>query len=1207
MAVKRIFRNVLAFLLLAAPFFHLPLAFARLTGKAVPLYGLVKVVDFPVLVLLALAVILTFPRRLKAFFRQKDLFWLFGASGLFLLNAVISLFTKNSTLEELCTPIFWIIYPLAAVCLAGEIRKILPGFAGIAAIFLIYSGIVSEKFTGLAGNWNWLQGLITALLPALALWGAKEMTVALGWGLTATARHRRNRAVILLALFFIFMGVFFPEGLSRGALAAAAGAGIILFFRRKTTTEKFFKFSLPAVGILFAGFITLLLAASFNDTRFLIWQGALDGAFDAPFFGHGCGKFSEVIRSFLREEYFFSPFPAPHIDQAHNDLLHLFVENGFAGVLFYFTALLTLLRRRNTAFIRWIFLVLVICGWFDQHNFIVSGAGLTAVAAGLLAAPRGNKETENFKGVVFLKFAGVFLLLTAVHFGIINFQTTSFIRQGDLALMSGDIPAAFSRYNDSSRQKSTTHALYQMAELSLVKNDPETAQKFLSRLENELGKTEYRHTRRLRAVAALQLNDLLSAVENIELASVNAPFSVINARFRRIILRAAKAPQNLIDDADRKFFQLCRMRGISPGQAAYFPVQQDDSPLPQKSSGSDTFLTEKALFFNIFKSISAAFILMLAVYGVGVMMLENGKFSTLPAVAAGIIIFALAVLIFPLILVKYAAIILAPAGIYLFWKYERKEWKTILVCTSVFILLLPALLLPPAAWDEQVYQIALLKKYAALNSIMPLMENPYSAYPSLGQLWLLPGFVLGGLNVPLVVSGMLTLIMGAAVCRFARKLSDKTGALTAVVMIFLSPLTWVLSRSLYMEIFITLFALTGAWLILKNSIPTRRDVFLAGVMAGAACAVKLTGAGAALGVFIMLIYRKESRKYFLIFILGAFLAAFPFFLRVWIACGNPFYPYFSGIFNAAAAACGVEKFHLALGGNYGINPVYGTVFNLLLCAYDGINYDGLVCGFQYTAAAVILIAGVIMNRKGDSRFTALFAAFAGAWIFWNFTAQQSRFLYPLLWGAALGAVYAAYRFPERWKKVLMITLILLSLPMAIVHYPSLKHYFLAWKNVVEAQKNPVHFTAWQNDELPYAEVVEELQKLKGAKIASLWERRTLYMPENVTVIMPGFQEKLTPVPESAGKLLAELKNFDYLLIRPPQKDVDKGIEFIPQAVKLNGFLLELLKSGKLTLHSRTSDGQISILRIVPETAPISTRFKRDSKSANLLNNDASAR
>ena len=117
---------------------------------------------------------------------------------------------------------------------------------------------------------------------------------------------------------------------------------------------------------------------------------------------------------------------------------------------------------------------------------------------------------------------------------------------------------------------------------------------------------------------------------------------------------------------------------------------------------------------------------------------------------------------------------------------------------------------------------------------MPLPENPYSAYPSLGQIWLLPGVASGGMNVPLLISGMLTVIMGVIFFNHAEKLSGKITASAALAAVMLSPLTWTLSRSFYVEIFITLFALTGAWLLLKDDLPPQKSIFFAGVMAGAA-------------------------------------------------------------------------------------------------------------------------------------------------------------------------------------------------------------------------------------------------------------------------------------------------------------------------------------------------------------------------------------
>jgi hypothetical protein len=270
-------------------------------------------------------------------------------------------------------------------------------------------------------------------------------------------------------------------------------------------------------------------------------------------------------------------------------------------------------------------------------------------------------------------------------------------------------------------------------------------------------------------------------------------------------------------------------------------------------------------------------------------------------------------------------------------------------------------------------------------------------------------------------------------------------------------------------------------------------------------------------------------------------------------------------------------------------------------------FDGLVLGFQFTAGICFIIIGVFLCRFKDHRLTAAAAALTAAWIFWNLTAQQTRFLYPLLWGGIFTAIHAASLLKNRLKNVFYLLLILSVIPTVILHFPESKHFYLAWKNILQSRRNPAHFTAWQNDELPYAELAGQVKALRGAKIASLWERRTLYLPENVTLIMPCFQEKLTPVPKTPEELYAELKAYDYLIIRPPQKDVDKGIEFVPGALELNNLLLELLKSGRAAIHSRTSDGQISILRIVPETAPISTRSSSESRSSNVLSIDASAR
>ena len=94
-----------------------------------------------------------------------------------------------------------------------------------------------------------------------------------------------------------------------------------------------------------------------------------------------------------------------------------------------------------------------------------------------------------------------------------------------------------------------------------------------------------------------------------------------------------------------------------------------------------------------------------------------------------------------------------------------------------------------------------------------------------------------------------------------------------------------------------------------------------------------------------------------------------------------------------------------------------------------------------------------------------------------------------------------------------------------------------------------------------------------------------------------------PPPASAAELYRQLQEFDFLLVRPPLKDVDKAIEFSPGAVEINAMIFELLKAGKLTVYRTGESGQIMILRIVPETLPISARAsskQRMTKSMSSL-------
>ncbi len=573
--LRQFFRYTATVLWCAASFLAMPLAFTRLTGTPVPLFGVVQLVTLPVMTLFSLALLFFFPERLQEIFTSRKLKFPGAAAAIFLLILLFHFFTGQTTWDNLLASGFWITTPLAAMVMAEELKKVFPFFASAGAVLLIYSGCMSDSFTGLAGNWNWLSGMITALLPGIFI--------------LHNMPYRRISALAALAVFFLLFYFFAPEYFPRSALLGACGAAVLIFIREKVPQKKFDKVLIIFLFTALAAVTVLLSAVEFSDTRFIIWDGALELFLSSPLTGCGNGMFAEFIRPCLPEAYFFSDFPAPHIDHAHNDLLNFLAECGIPGAIFYLTVIFSVLRRRAKTpameLAKWSFSVMLICGCFDQHNLTVAGAFIFAVSAGMILAPDRRKLPEKKITIQPLAvIAGMILSGLAVLESANNFQATSLIRKADLKLLEYDIVGAVPLYQRSIQYKVFPAAVYQLSELHLATGEPEKSLLYIEQLEKECLLTNYRHTQRLKAIAAFQTGDLPLAAESLQTELKNAPFSLISADFQRYLLRALNAEDEVIRAGDENFATLCNMREITPAEVrdpAF--VNIDDGAFPEKT------------------------------------------------------------------------------------------------------------------------------------------------------------------------------------------------------------------------------------------------------------------------------------------------------------------------------------------------------------------------------------------------------------------------------------------------------------------------------------------------------------------------------------------------------------------------------------------------------------------------------------------------
>ena len=559
----------------------------------------------------------------------------------------------------------------------------------------------------------------------------------------------------------------------------------------------------------------------------------------------------------------------------------------------------------------------------------------------------------------------------------------------------------------------------------------------------------------------------------------------------------------------------------------------------------------------------AAFLLLaFASFGVGTLVLRQGYGRFVRAAIGAALVAVAGLLPHHLLPVWAEAAVLLPFAAYGIWSLRSglSGIRTPLIAAGAWgVFTLGSALLPPYGWDEQVYQTALLIRHPGLPVVM---DNPYSAYP------LLPQFVLGwvsrsgGIYLPrLAVFGVTLLLGGKLWALLSERLERRGMAAVLTCIVMLAPVSLVLQRSFYAESFVALFALAG-WLVLEKSGGDRRSLMLAGVFAGACAAVKLTGAGAAL---MLAVCALAGKRRFGWFAAGALLTALPFYLRPLLAVGDLVYPYGALLYGGGARSM-VAEFHRALGSyRYGLSGLPGAALGWIFCCFAERIYDGVVCGIGVLTLTVLLIVAVW--RRGDRSAYLRFAALAAGYLFWAFTSQQTRFVYPLLFPAALLFADTFGVFASKWHTVCSAALALafcLTLPAA---EPHLRHFVTAWRILPTARRAPAEFLARAAGS-EYFDTLRVLGRVApaDAKVLLLFERRSLYVPRKAVHGTPFFQElRFTPPPDSPERLAAGLRDVDYILYGSSQRGADHLEAYDQYEAEMAELLRLMISCGRLRM------------------------------------------
>ena len=576
----------------------------------------------------------------------------------------------------------------------------------------------------------------------------------------------------------------------------------------------------------------------------------------------------------------------------------------------------------------------------------------------------------------------------------------------------------------------------------------------------------------------------------------------------------------------------------------------------------------RALFFPWWVASAVSVLVMTAFYGCGRLLLaKTAPEDRLGAFALGCALLMTVLGVMPLRLWGLL-LLLVPFALWGLWLLAkeavslRREYAAFLL---LFLAGAGSSFMLPCSWDEQTYQLAVPVRILLESSPGPFPDNPYSYYPALTGGFFTRLIRMGGLQTPRIIVSLITPVLVLSVWKMLRHSAGVFPAWLGAAAFLLSPLTLALNRGTYVENFIALFTLAGIAAARRFREKKWTHSLVCGILAGAAVAVKPTGAVGALAVACIFAGVTWSQwKKWLVFGVSAFLFCFFWYLRTFSLTGSFSYPY--ALFPVPGS---VEHFHYLLGSaRYGLEGLPGLLLNWLFVGFYGKLFDGIVTGVQFpfllVCAALVWYLGMkeVPEKRRQLLFGALAVLLPGA--LWSLCFPQSRFIMPLLAPVAVAGGAALARLPGKkfWYAGTALLLVCVALFQS---FPHLKHYYVCWRLAGKVYDSPGRALAFLTRDPGYFQAMERLAALtpEHSKVLLLLERRGLYCPRPYRLAVPRFEPTLTPVPENAEKLFEKLRAFDYIMVGSTTQDVDLQSANEEECKQILLQLEELLNRGQL--------------------------------------------
>jgi hypothetical protein len=420
-------------------------------------------------------------------------------------------------------------------------------------------------------------------------------------------------------------------------------------------------------------------------------------------------------------------------------------------------------------------------------------------------------------------------------------------------------------------------------------------------------------------------------------------------------------------------------------------------------------------------------------------------------------------------------------------------------------LLLLLVLTPEIGKDALIYHLAVPKLFIEHHGFYFVEGNAFANYPLFGEMLYIIGLVLQDdtLAKSIHFIPLLAILSGTGIFIHQRFGKGAFPYLTLLILLSV-PSVFITAHMAYNDFFVTYFCLGAVLAFIAWTEQNGNGwLVLCGLYSGLAVACKYTalllpflgGLGLLWNVRSRNLSTRETIHILILYAIFLILAGSPFYIKNWIVTGNPVYPFLYSIFGGVGwdpdQARLYDIFVRTLGmGKEAIDYLLLPWNVSLRAKLDSPQFDGIL------GPVFLLTLPFACGIRKWGRLMPIILVYAfGMLIFWAASAQQIRYLFPVLPALCITIAYILSYYHDR-KLVLAVLYVLIAASLIY------NFYYIA----------------------------RDFQKIRPFGVVSGMESRTDFLKRSIPVY-PMYDYINRELPPDAKVYLIYMKNYGFLCNR----------------------------------------------------------------------------